>query len=159
MQELGRCWCSVPFVFSENIISQIIGDELLEQLQPHRRVKRREKVLPGQFDESPITWASSSAEGQQWQSANRERQGPTVFFTMFFFFRFWEIRFLVHENFPNFAKTSSAGLCADSPDGGATAFAKGLKHWKYITNRLYVLRLCFHQSVGPIELKCWKALS
>ncbi|KAM9394180.1 UPF0764 protein C16orf89 homolog [Pholidichthys leucotaenia] len=30
-----------------NIISQIIGDELLEQLmQPHRRVKRREKVLP-----------------------------------------------------------------------------------------------------------------
>lgn len=30
-------------------MSQIIGDELLEQLQPHRRVKRREKVLPGQF--------------------------------------------------------------------------------------------------------------
>lgn len=30
-------------------MSQIIGDELLEQLQPHGRVKRREKVLPGQF--------------------------------------------------------------------------------------------------------------
>ncbi|KAF7650024.1 hypothetical protein LDENG_00132360 [Lucifuga dentata] len=30
----------------KNIISQIIGDELLEQLQPHRRVKRREKILP-----------------------------------------------------------------------------------------------------------------
>ncbi|CAN9505052.1 unnamed protein product [Ophioblennius macclurei] len=30
----------------QSIISQIIGDELLEQLQPHRRVKRREKVLP-----------------------------------------------------------------------------------------------------------------
>uniref|UniRef100_A0A7N8XCX7 Chromosome 16 open reading frame 89 n=1 Tax=Mastacembelus armatus TaxID=205130 RepID=A0A7N8XCX7_9TELE len=30
-----------------NIISQIIGDELLEQLQPHRRVKRRERVLQG----------------------------------------------------------------------------------------------------------------
>ncbi|XP_034046771.1 UPF0764 protein C16orf89 homolog [Thalassophryne amazonica] len=29
-----------------NVVSQIIGDELLEQLQPHRRVKRREKVLP-----------------------------------------------------------------------------------------------------------------
>ncbi|XP_017260921.2 UPF0764 protein C16orf89 homolog isoform X2 [Kryptolebias marmoratus] len=31
-----------------NIVSQIIGDELLEQLQlqPHRRVKRREKILP-----------------------------------------------------------------------------------------------------------------
>lgn len=28
------------------ILSQIIGDELLEQLQPHRRVKRREKILP-----------------------------------------------------------------------------------------------------------------
>ncbi|XP_075999375.1 UPF0764 protein C16orf89 homolog [Genypterus blacodes] len=30
----------------QSIISQIIGDELLEQLQPHRRVKRREKILP-----------------------------------------------------------------------------------------------------------------
>uniref|UniRef100_UPI0037E9891B UPF0764 protein C16orf89 homolog n=1 Tax=Semicossyphus pulcher TaxID=241346 RepID=UPI0037E9891B len=30
----------------KSIISQIIGDELLEQLQPHRRVKRREKILP-----------------------------------------------------------------------------------------------------------------
>ncbi|XP_068193472.1 UPF0764 protein C16orf89 homolog [Antennarius striatus] len=30
----------------ESFISQMIGDELLEQLQPHRRVKRREKVLP-----------------------------------------------------------------------------------------------------------------
>ncbi|XP_037648701.1 UPF0764 protein C16orf89 homolog [Sebastes umbrosus] len=29
-----------------SIVSQIIGDELLEQLQPHRRVKRREKILP-----------------------------------------------------------------------------------------------------------------
>ncbi|KAM4598346.1 UPF0764 protein C16orf89 homolog isoform 2-T2 [Polymixia lowei] len=29
----------------ERMISQIIGDELLEQLQPHRRVKRREKTL------------------------------------------------------------------------------------------------------------------
>uniref|UniRef100_A0A1A8PLS0 Chromosome 16 open reading frame 89 n=1 Tax=Nothobranchius rachovii TaxID=451742 RepID=A0A1A8PLS0_9TELE len=29
----------------QSIISQIIGDELLEQLQPHRRVKRREKIL------------------------------------------------------------------------------------------------------------------
>uniref|UniRef100_A0A8C8DNT7 Chromosome 16 open reading frame 89 n=1 Tax=Oryzias sinensis TaxID=183150 RepID=A0A8C8DNT7_9TELE len=29
-----------------SILSQIIGDELLEQLQPHRRVKRREKILP-----------------------------------------------------------------------------------------------------------------
>ncbi|RVE70068.1 hypothetical protein OJAV_G00083610 [Oryzias javanicus] len=29
-----------------SVISQIIGDELLEQLQPHRRVKRREKILP-----------------------------------------------------------------------------------------------------------------
>lgn len=31
-------------------MSQMIGDELLEQLQPQlqRRVKRREKVLPGQ---------------------------------------------------------------------------------------------------------------
>ncbi|XP_055366841.1 UPF0764 protein C16orf89 homolog isoform X2 [Betta splendens] len=28
-----------------SIVSQIIGDELLEQLQPHRRVKRREKIL------------------------------------------------------------------------------------------------------------------
>lgn len=36
-------------VFSESIISQIIGDELLKELQPHRRVKRREKILPGQF--------------------------------------------------------------------------------------------------------------
>ncbi|XP_037544377.1 UPF0764 protein C16orf89 homolog [Nematolebias whitei] len=32
-----------------NVVSQIIGDELLEQLQPHRRVKRREKVLPGLY--------------------------------------------------------------------------------------------------------------
>ncbi|KAM4598345.1 UPF0764 protein C16orf89 homolog isoform 1-T1 [Polymixia lowei] len=31
----------------ERMISQIIGDELLEQLQPHRRVKRREKTLRG----------------------------------------------------------------------------------------------------------------
>ncbi|XP_029363403.1 UPF0764 protein C16orf89 homolog isoform X1 [Echeneis naucrates] len=30
----------------KSIMSQIIGDELLEQLQPHRRVKRREKILP-----------------------------------------------------------------------------------------------------------------
>ncbi|XP_015236884.1 PREDICTED: UPF0764 protein C16orf89 homolog [Cyprinodon variegatus] len=30
----------------KSFISQIIGDELLEQLQPHRRVKRREKILP-----------------------------------------------------------------------------------------------------------------
>ncbi|KAM8723390.1 UPF0764 protein C16orf89 homolog [Acanthopagrus latus] len=30
----------------KSIISQIIGDELLEELQPHRRVKRREKILP-----------------------------------------------------------------------------------------------------------------
>uniref|UniRef100_A0A8P4G488 Chromosome 16 open reading frame 89 n=1 Tax=Dicentrarchus labrax TaxID=13489 RepID=A0A8P4G488_DICLA len=30
----------------KSVISQIIGDELLEQLQPHRRVKRREKILP-----------------------------------------------------------------------------------------------------------------
>ncbi|XP_034749395.1 UPF0764 protein C16orf89 homolog [Etheostoma cragini] len=30
----------------KRIISQIIGDELLEQLQLHRRVKRREKILP-----------------------------------------------------------------------------------------------------------------
>ncbi|XP_068581842.1 UPF0764 protein C16orf89 homolog [Cebidichthys violaceus] len=30
----------------KSIISQIIGDELLEQMQPHRRVKRREKILP-----------------------------------------------------------------------------------------------------------------
>ncbi|KAM6904901.1 UPF0764 protein C16orf89 homolog isoform 1-T1 [Xenentodon cancila] len=29
-----------------SFISQMIGDELLEQLQPHRRVKRREKILP-----------------------------------------------------------------------------------------------------------------
>ncbi|XP_029913503.1 UPF0764 protein C16orf89 homolog [Myripristis murdjan] len=29
----------------ERVISQIIGDELLEQLQPQRRVKRREKTL------------------------------------------------------------------------------------------------------------------
>lgn len=29
----------------ERMISQIIGDELLETLQPHRRVKRREKTL------------------------------------------------------------------------------------------------------------------
>ncbi|XP_061761634.1 UPF0764 protein C16orf89 homolog [Nerophis ophidion] len=29
-----------------SVISQIIGDELLEQLQPHHRVKRREKILP-----------------------------------------------------------------------------------------------------------------
>ncbi|KAG7505769.1 hypothetical protein JOB18_039815 [Solea senegalensis] len=29
----------------KSIVSQIIGDELLEQLQPHRRVKRREKIL------------------------------------------------------------------------------------------------------------------
>ncbi|XP_019745486.1 UPF0764 protein C16orf89 homolog [Hippocampus comes] len=29
-----------------SIISQWIGDELLEQLQPHHRVKRREKILP-----------------------------------------------------------------------------------------------------------------
>ncbi|XP_040046473.2 UPF0764 protein C16orf89 homolog isoform X2 [Gasterosteus aculeatus] len=29
----------------ESVVSQIIGDELLEQLQPHRRVKRREKIL------------------------------------------------------------------------------------------------------------------
>ncbi|KAM3864009.1 UPF0764 protein C16orf89 homolog [Diretmus argenteus] len=29
----------------EGVFSQIIGDELLEQLQPHRRVKRREKTL------------------------------------------------------------------------------------------------------------------
>ncbi|XP_077387553.1 UPF0764 protein C16orf89 homolog isoform X2 [Festucalex cinctus] len=29
-----------------SIISQMIGDELLEQLQPHHRVKRREKILP-----------------------------------------------------------------------------------------------------------------
>lgn len=43
MQELAGC-----FVFSGYIMSQIIGDELLEQLQPHRRVKRREKILPGQ---------------------------------------------------------------------------------------------------------------
>ncbi|MEQ2198986.1 hypothetical protein XENOCAPTIV_021992 [Xenoophorus captivus] len=31
----------------KSFISQVIGDELLEQLQPHRRVKRREKILPG----------------------------------------------------------------------------------------------------------------
>ncbi|XP_068605520.1 UPF0764 protein C16orf89 homolog [Brachionichthys hirsutus] len=31
----------------KSIVSQMIGEELLEQLQPHRRVKRREKVLPG----------------------------------------------------------------------------------------------------------------
>ncbi|KAM9746260.1 UPF0764 protein C16orf89 homolog isoform 2-T2 [Menidia menidia] len=30
----------------KSVMSQMIGDELLEQLQPHRRVKRREKVLP-----------------------------------------------------------------------------------------------------------------
>ncbi|XP_062264149.1 UPF0764 protein C16orf89 homolog [Platichthys flesus] len=30
----------------KSIMSQIIGDELLEQMQPHRRVKRREKILP-----------------------------------------------------------------------------------------------------------------
>lgn len=39
------------FFSSDYILSQIIGDELLEQLQPHRRVKRREKILPG--------WSSS----------------------------------------------------------------------------------------------------
>lgn len=39
------------FFSSGYILSQIIGDELLEQLQPHRRVKRREKILPG--------WSSS----------------------------------------------------------------------------------------------------
>lgn len=35
------------FFISGYILSEIIGDELLEQLQPHRRVKRREKILPG----------------------------------------------------------------------------------------------------------------
>ncbi|MEQ2273444.1 hypothetical protein XENORESO_004208, partial [Xenotaenia resolanae] len=30
----------------KSFVSQVIGDELLEQLQPHRRVKRREKILP-----------------------------------------------------------------------------------------------------------------
>uniref|UniRef100_A0A3B5PTS0 Chromosome 16 open reading frame 89 n=1 Tax=Xiphophorus maculatus TaxID=8083 RepID=A0A3B5PTS0_XIPMA len=34
------------FIENKSFISQIIGDELLEQLQPHRRVKRREKILP-----------------------------------------------------------------------------------------------------------------
>lgn len=43
-------WAVHSLLFSsESIISQIIGDELLEQLQPHRRVKRREKILPGPF--------------------------------------------------------------------------------------------------------------
>ncbi|KAA8585554.1 hypothetical protein FQN60_004248 [Etheostoma spectabile] len=36
----------------KRIISQIIGDELLEQLQLHRRVKRREKILPGHNQEA-----------------------------------------------------------------------------------------------------------
>lgn len=36
-------------VSSDHILAQLIGDELLEQLQPHRRVKRREKILPGWF--------------------------------------------------------------------------------------------------------------
>lgn len=41
-----RRFCCVS---ADSILSQIIGDELLEQLQPHRRVKRREKILPGLF--------------------------------------------------------------------------------------------------------------
>lgn len=45
----------ILFVSTESIISQIIGDELLEQLQPHRRVKRREKILPGQSVTDNIT--------------------------------------------------------------------------------------------------------
>lgn len=43
-----RSFTQEPLSFpSDYILSQIIGDELLEQLQPHRRVKRREKILPG----------------------------------------------------------------------------------------------------------------
>ncbi|KAM7371506.1 hypothetical protein PAMP_008741 [Pampus punctatissimus] len=45
-----------------SIISQIIGDELLEQLQPHRRVKRREKILPDGCS-SHITAVAVSALG------------------------------------------------------------------------------------------------
>ncbi|XP_061555993.1 UPF0764 protein C16orf89 homolog isoform X1 [Phycodurus eques] len=42
---IGHVRC-VLLLWSGSIISQMIGDELLEQLQPHHRVKRREKILP-----------------------------------------------------------------------------------------------------------------
>lgn len=48
------------FCFSDYILSQIIGDELLEQLQPHRRVKRREKILPGRCRLNVGGWSQTA---------------------------------------------------------------------------------------------------